>query len=81
MSRLEETLEDRIQALESASLKLGRSKTEFLTIGNYPFPIKLQGEEIIKTVSPFKYLGSLADTTASTADDISTRVQSGRENC
>ena len=74
---LEEALERLRNALEKHSLKISRTKTEYLKAGeDLDEEVRLQGKIVIK-VEHFKYLGSMIIADASCAEEEAKGIQAG----
>ena len=69
-----EQLELWSNAIENKGLRVSRSKTEYLPQFSCHDTVKLGGEEI-KTVTTFKYLGSMFDAEGGTTTDCKNRVR------
>ena len=70
----EEQLELWRNAIENKGLRVSRSKTEYLPPSSCHDNVKLGGEEI-KTVTTFKYLGSMFGAEGGTTTDCKNRVR------
>ena len=75
---LEEDLEIWRNALERRSLKVSRSKTEYLRFGGVDDEeeLKLQGEKV-KRAKNFKYLGSTISSNGRCEEEVRRRIQAG----
>ena len=75
---LEEDLEIWRNALEKRGLKVSRSKTEYLRVGDVDNgeELNLQGEKIKKAKS-FKYLGSTVSSDGRCKEEVRRRIQTG----
>ena len=63
-----------MKIIENKGLRVSRSKTEYLPPSSCHDNVKLGGEEI-KTVTTFKYLGSMFDEEGGTTTDCKNRVR------
>ena len=70
----EEQLELWRNAIENKGIRIGRSKTEYLPPSSCHDNVKLGGEEI-KTVTTFKYRGSMFDAEGGTTTDCKKRFR------
>ena len=75
---LEEDLEIWRNAQERRSLKVSRSKTEYLRVGGVDDgeELKLQGEKV-KRAKSFKYLGSTVSNDGKCEEEVRRRIQAG----
>ena len=75
---LEEDLEIWRNALERRNLKVSRSKTEYLRVGDVDDgeELKLQGEKV-KRAKTFKYLGSTVSSDGRCEEEVRRRIQAG----
>ena len=75
---LEEDLEIWRDALERRGLKVSRSNTEYLRVGdvNDGEELKLQGEKV-KRAKNFKYLGSTVSSDGRCEEEVRRRIQTG----
>ena len=70
----EEQLEIWRNAIENKGLRVSKSNTEYIPPPSWHDNITLGGEEI-KTVTTFKYLGSMFDVEGVTTTDCKNRVR------